>query len=128
MTDSPGATSLDAALRRGRHELERERFQVGPNDASWPVHSGGNTVSYKRLLKLAQLLLARAFRCWEYCQLYKAAEVVPTSGPTWHLSHLDRGVEHREGRRRPRGVGLERAYAWAIKSFSCPPVCVVNNQ
>jgi hypothetical protein len=35
-------------------ELERERSQVGPKDASWPMHSCGNTA--KKGLKLAQLL------------------------------------------------------------------------
>ena len=34
---------LVAAAELYQQQLERERCQVGPKDASWPMHSGGNT-------------------------------------------------------------------------------------
>ena len=40
---------------RTRPAARQDWCQVGPKDASWPMHSCGNTASYKRL-KLAQLL------------------------------------------------------------------------
>ena len=34
---------LGRTRARRRRELQRARCWVGPNDASWPVHSSGNT-------------------------------------------------------------------------------------
>jgi hypothetical protein len=45
----------DLARRHAARALQRERCQVGPNDASWPMRSAGWEYSDEGL-KLAQLL------------------------------------------------------------------------
>jgi hypothetical protein len=54
---SDGRRVLDEAPRLAvaAPPLERDRRQVGPKDASWPMHSCGNTACYARL-ELAQPL------------------------------------------------------------------------
>jgi hypothetical protein len=88
------AGAKDMLVSIGRSSLSREGRQVGPKDANWPTHSGGNT-SIKR------------------------AGAGPDSGPARRLSHLggDRRVAAGEAERggAVEAVPAEPEHAWALK-------------
>jgi hypothetical protein len=75
--------------------LARARCQVGPKEASWPMHSGGNTAINK-------------------------AAVGPTSGPTRRLPHLAQLQPLHGGR--PLGVVGFVAGRWADEVADFRPI------